>query len=172
MLIRTEVQSDWNEVFDVNYLAFGNRDDEAKLVEQIRGSKEFIPELSLVAEMDHQIVGHLMLSKAKVINPINETDVIVLAPIAIRPEFQKQGIGSQLINEGIRRTRELGYGLIFLIGHPSYYPRLGFRPARSYGFELNQYKVSDPVFMVYEVLEGQLDKLQGELIYPESFSSI
>ncbi|SDN02022.1 hypothetical protein SAMN04487897_101814 [Paenibacillus sp. yr247] len=87
------------------------------------------------------------------------------------PDFQKEGVGSELIFEGIRRTKELGYGIILLIGHPTYYPRFGFKPARTYGYELNQFKVSDDVFMVCEVLEGQLRNMNGELLYPRSFFS-
>lgn len=169
MIIRNEAVDDFEEVYKLNYLAFGNREDESKLVERIRMSEEFVPGLSIVAEIDNEIVGHLLLSKAKVENYEKIVDVIVLAPIAVKPYHQKQGIGSKLIEEGIRRCRNLGYSIILLIGHPSYYPRFGFQPARKYGLELKQFEVPDEVFMVYELEDGKLQELKGELKYPKSF---
>ncbi|NOU93630.1 GNAT family N-acetyltransferase [Paenibacillus sp. LMG 31456] len=169
MKIRTEAREDYSEVYELNYQAFGNRDDESKLVERIRNSEHFVPELSIVAELNNEIVGHLLLSKASVVNSENHQNVIVLAPIAIKPPYQKQGIGSQLIHEGKKRCKEQGYGIILLIGHPSYYPKFGFMPAGDYGIELKQFKVPNEVFMVCEVIEGELQKCKGELIYPPTF---
>jgi putative acetyltransferase len=171
MIIRTETNSDFDDVFQLNYQAFGNREDESRLIERIRSSEQFIPELSIVAEIDNEIVGHVLLSKAIVRERDKEATVIVLAPIAVKPEFQKQGIGSKLIEEGIRRCKALGYGIVMLIGHPSYYPRLGFQPARKHGLELKQFEVSDEVFMVYEVEDGKLEEISGELLYPAAFFS-
>ncbi|WP_442601823.1 GNAT family N-acetyltransferase [Paenibacillus sp. KN14-4R] len=171
MIIRTEIEQDFKDVYQINFQAFGNREDESKLVERIRKSEEFVPELSLVAEKNNEIVGHIMLSKA-IVEAQNEVHtVIVLAPIAIKPDLQKQGIGSSLIEEGIRRCKALGYGLILLIGHPSYYPRVGFQPARKFGLELKQFEVPDEVFMVYEVEERKLQEIRGELKYPKAFFS-
>jgi putative acetyltransferase len=169
MIIRNETVNDFEEVYKLNYLAFGKRKDESELVERIRKSEEFVPELSIIAEIDNEIVGHLLLSKATVVDYEQIFTVIVLAPIAINPSFQKQGIGSKLIDEGIRRCRVLGFSIILLIGHPSYYPRFGFQPARKYGLELKQFEVPDEVFMVYEVEEGTLQEIKGELKYPKAF---
>lgn len=169
MIIRTETEQDFAQVYELNYLAFGQRKDEAELVERIRRSPEFIPELSIVAEINSEIVGHMLLSKAVIESEDKCVDVIVLAPIAVKPNCQKQGIGGRLIEEGMRRTRDLGYGLVLLIGHPSYYPRHGFLPARPFGLELKQFEVPDDVFMVYEVEAGQLKDIQGELKYPQAF---
>jgi predicted N-acetyltransferase YhbS len=171
MIIRTETVEDYEEVYKLNYLAFGKREDESKLVERIRKSEEFVPELSIVAEIDNEIVGHLLLSKAAVETQERIFTVIVLAPIAVKPDRQKQGIGSKLIEEGIRRCKNLGYYIILLIGRPKYYPRFGFKPARKYGLELKQFKVPDQVFMVYEVVDGELEKIRGELKYPKAFFS-
>lgn len=169
MRIRTETKNDFKHVFNLNYTAFGNRDDEAKLVEQIRFSDGFIPELSIVAEAQGDIVGHLMLSKAKLTNEVGDKEVIVLAPVAVLPEFQKKGIGSKLIKEGLKRAKKEGYGLVFLIGHPDYYPKFGFQPARAHGMELTQYQVPDDVFMVCELTDGELENSGGELHYPKAF---
>lgn len=169
MIIRTESVKDIEEVYQLNVLAFGNREDESKLVERIRSSEHFVPELSIVAEIENEIVGHVLLSRATVEDQEKKSVVIVLAPIAVKPNYQRQGVGSRLIEEGIRRCRDLGYGAILLIGHPEYYPRLGFKSARKFGLELKQFEVPDDVFMVYEVENGKLLEIKGELKYPESF---
>ncbi|MNO38919.1 hypothetical protein D3C76_290370 [compost metagenome] len=167
MNIRTETEKDFEEVYKLNFLAFNNREDESKLIERIRASEEFIPELSMVAELDNEIVGHILLSRATVEENEKRHTVIVLAPIAVKPNYQKRGIGAMLIKEGISRCRALGFSIILLIGHPTYYPRLGFQPARRLGLELKQFEVPDDVFMVYEV--DKLHGIQGELKYPKSF---
>lgn len=164
MKIRTERLSDYGEVFNLNYFAFGNREDESNLVERIRLSEGFIPELE---ENDH-ILGHALFSKAEIVADENLHEVIVLAPIAVLPSNQKTGIGSKLIQEGLKRCEALGYDYVFLIGHPSYYPKFGFKQARTYGFELKQFTVSDDVFMVYELRKGKMITM-GELRYSKSF---
>ncbi|MBO9600252.1 MAG: N-acetyltransferase [Cohnella sp.] len=169
ILVRTETPADYAQVREANVRAFGGRDDEANLVERIRKSEGFIPYLSLVAETDGRVAGHLLLSKAAVVNEEDANDVIVLAPIAVLPEYQRQGIGSQLITEGLLRCKELGFGLVLLIGHPAYYPKFGFKPARPIGLELKQFEVPDDVFMVYEVLENTRRRIEGELQYPKAF---
>lgn len=169
MIIRTENGSDFEKVYKLNFQSFGNREDESRLIERIRKSEGFVPELSLVAEKDGEIVGHLLLSKAIVENQDEKHTVIVLAPIAVHPAYQKQGVGTRLIEEGKKRCEALGYRLILLIGHPEYYPRLGFQPARRFGLELKQFEVPDEVFMVYEVEKEALHKIKGELKYPAAF---
>lgn len=171
MKIRTEQLSDYGEVFNLNYLAFGNREDESRLIERIRLSEGFIPELSLIAEENDQLVGHALFSKAEIIvEDENRKEIIVLAPIAVLPSNQKTGIGGKLIQEGLKRCEALGYDFVFLIGHPTYYPKFGFKPARKFGFELEQFNVPDDVFMVFEFTEGKVSTtIKGELIYPKSF---
>lgn len=167
--IRTENEADYEQVYQVNYTAFGNREYEAELVERIRDTPYFVPQLSLVAELEGEIVGHILLSLAKVVDGEVRHEVIALAPIAVKPAYQKQGIGKQLIQEGLKRCEELGYSIVLLIGHPTYYPKFGFKPARQYGLELKQFEVSDDVFMVYELRENELQRIQGELKYPAAF---
>jgi putative acetyltransferase len=169
IVIRTETKEDYPQVRDVNFIAFGNRDDEAELVERIRETRHFVPELSLVAEEHGEIVGHVLLSKAQVIENEQQHEVIVLAPIAVRPDHQQRGIGKQLIREGINRAKQLGYPIVLLIGHPSYYPKFGFKPARQFGLELTQFTVPDEVFMVCELVDNSLNTIKGELKYPSAF---
>ncbi len=101
--VRTETRADAEQVAKVLFQAFGNREDESELVKRIRRSDGFIPELSLVAEQNGEIVGHILLSKAKVVNGDQQTGVIALAPLAVDPKHQKQGIGGLLIQEGVER---------------------------------------------------------------------
>lgn len=171
MIIRTETAQDYNEVHRLLDQAFGNKDEESELVERIRNSEEFIPELSIVAEQQGGIAGHILLSKAHTLNSGEQHEVIALAPLAVKPAFQKQGIGSKLMKEGLKRALDLGYGVVLLIGHPSYYPRFGFKPARYYGYELTQFDVPDEVFMVCELLPGEAERCKGELVYPPTFFS-
>ncbi|WP_238403204.1 GNAT family N-acetyltransferase [Paenibacillus mesophilus] len=169
LVIRVETESDYNQVFRLNVEAFGNREDEARLVERIRSSETFIPELSVVAVQDGAIVGHILLSEAEVADGNVRRKVIALAPIAVKPSMQKRGIGGALIREGLRRSQKLGYPLVLLIGHPSYYPKFGFRPARSFGLELKQFEVQDEVFMAAELEPGALGRIKGDLRYPSAF---
>lgn len=169
IIIRSEKESDFGQVREVNIKAFGDRADEADLVDKIRKSPYFVPQLSIVAELNDEIVGHLLMSKADIVNEEKKQEVIVLAPIAVKPQYQKQGIGKQLITEGLQRCKELGFSLVLLIGHPEYYPKFGFKPARKLGIELKQFQVSDEVFMVCEIVENALDHSKGELKYPEAF---
>lgn len=169
MEIRTEKASDYDDIFQLHYLAFGNRDKESKLNERIRLSEQFVPDLALVAEENDRVVGHALFSKAEIVDGDQSHDVIVLAPIAVLPDCQKQGIGSKLIHEGLRRCTKLGYDLVFLIGHPTYYPKFGFKPARMLGFDLKQFQVRDDVFMVYEINHEIGSVAKGELRYPQSF---
>ncbi len=169
IIIRTETEDDYDQVREVNFQAFGNREDEASLVGRIRKSKFFVPQLSIVAELEKEIVGHLLMSKAEVRNEEKKQTVIVLAPIAVKPDHQKQGIGKHLIAEGLRRCNELGYDIVMLIGHPTYYPKFGFKPARAFGLELKQFDVPDEVFMVCELKQNALSDIEGELKYPRAF---
>jgi putative acetyltransferase len=177
LIIRTEGREDYEQVHEVNIEAFEQREDEALLVRRIRDSGTFVPELSIVAEQNGKIVGHLLMSKSAVhegrlLNDgQSETihEVVVLAPIAVRPDYQGQGVGKHLIREGLKRCSELGFELVLLIGHPGYYPKFGFMPARPFGLELTQFTVPDEVFMVCELREGALNRIQGELRYPDAF---
>jgi len=169
MEIRTEKASDDEAVFELNYLAFSHREDESRLIERIRTSAGFISELSLVAEDNGRIVGHVLFSRAEVIDGEDRHDVIVLAPIAVLPSYQKCGIGGSLIREGLRRCEALGYRYVFLIGHPTYYPKFGFMPARAHGFELKQFEVPDSVFMFISLTNELLEAIKGELRYPNVF---
>ena len=168
-MIRTEHPADY-PVIDRMLRRTFNTGQEARLVERLRCSEDYIPSLSLVYETLGLITGHIMFSHGLLLQENGETiSVAALAPLAVDPDFQGTGIGGALIREGFVRCRSQGIPLVFLLGHPSYYPRFGFAPGRQHGFSLRQFKVSDPVFMVCGLAPGALDHLEGELRFSPVF---
>lgn len=168
VIIRAEQPTDAESVFRLQIEAFGGREEESKMAERVRASEGYIPELSLIAiEKDGSLIGHALFSKAEVVDEDLRYDVVVLGPIAVQPSCQKQGVGGLLIREGLRLTGALGYSHVFLIGHPSYYPKFGFEPARPHGFDLKQFEVPNEVFMVNILCQNA--GIKGELRYPPAF---
>ncbi|XEC94918.1 GNAT family N-acetyltransferase [Paenibacillus tarimensis] len=129
-IIRSERADDYHSISEVNAAAFdySYRMGEATLVNVLRSRKAFDPDLSLVAELDRRVIGHVLFSPQQVVVGGKVLDAVLLAPIAVDPAFQKKGVGSQLINEGHRRAKEKGCHFSLLLGHPSYYPRFGYQP--------------------------------------------
>ncbi len=135
-MIRQETTEDFREVYDLVKTAFSEADhadgNEQDLVSALRSSEAFIPELSLVAERDGQLAGHILFTKALV----GASEVIALAPLSVHPDFQRQGIGSALVREGHRIAKELGYPCVLVLGSNTYYQRFGYREAVEYDIEL------------------------------------
>ncbi len=168
--IRPERSGDRAAIYDVNRLAFAG-DAEPKLVDAIRASDGFIPELSLVAEQADRIVGHVLFSRAAIRTEDEEIPVLVLAPIAVLPECQNQGIGARLIEAGLTRARELGERIVVLVGHPWYYPRFGFKPAIPQGIAYPT-PIREEVFMVLELTPGALEGVRGTVAFPPAFDGV
>jgi putative acetyltransferase len=167
MKIRMEKNSDSQGVHEVNLCAFPSN-NEALLVEKLRKSREII---SLIAIEHDKIVGHVLFSNATIENSDESFSVLVLAPVAVLPEFQNQGIGTQLIKNGIKKARKRGYSLVTVLGHPNYYPRFGFKPAKEHGIE-SPFNVPEDAFMVLELIPGTLNHINGVLKYPNAFDDI
>lgn len=167
LTIRTENIEDQAAVYEVNRLAFG-RESEARLVETLRRSDDFIPELSLVAEKDGRIVGHVLFSPITIETEGGAVSALGLGPVAVRPELQRQGIGSELVRRGLKECRRLGHGIVVVIGHPSYYPRFGFSSARAKGLEIPS-EVPDEAFMALALVPGALDGVEGIVRFPSAF---
>jgi putative acetyltransferase len=168
VMIRAEKREDIDAIHSVNSLAFG-QEDEAILVQRIRESSGFIPELSLVAVKDSQVVGHILFSRIHIDTPKGDVAVLSLAPIAVLPEFQNSGIGSKLVREGLKKCKEMGHTIVVIIGHPEYYPRFGFVPARKKGLDLH-FPVPDEAFMVCELVPDALEGIKGMVEYPPEFA--
>ncbi|MFN6560283.1 MAG: GNAT family N-acetyltransferase [Nostoc sp. ChiSLP01] len=168
MNIRRETSTDYPAVAQINTLAF-DQDNEAKLVERIRHSDRYIPELSLVAEIEGTVVGHILFSYIDLVNE-QTLKVLGLAPLAIRPEFQKQGIGSALINAGLEIAEANKEAVVIVLGHPEFYTRFGFQTSVIYGIE-SPFPVPEEFFMV-KLLQNYHEKYKGKVIYPPTFNEV
>jgi putative acetyltransferase len=162
--IEPEREEDYTVIHEINRLAFGQK-NEAELIEKLRQSANFIPELSLVAVMGEKTVGHILFSPVAIQTEERLVTALAVAPMAVHPEFQKRGIGSELVRRGLKRCQNLGYEVVIVVGHPKYYPRFGFAPARKKGLEA-PFPVSDEAFMAIELAPGALNGISGMVIYP------
>ncbi len=134
MLIRKALDSDFDDVFSVEYEAFGSHDI-ANLVKDLLNDPTAEPSISLLAVENQRAVGHILFTKAHS-EPESDLSVYILAPLAVIPEYQNQGIGGKLINEGLRYLKHMNVDIVFVLGHPGYYPRHGFiSDAGRLGFE-------------------------------------
>jgi putative acetyltransferase len=170
--IRPETPYDYPFIREVNVLAFNNRENEAKLVEHIRESENFIPELSLVAENeDREVIGHILISTINLNTANGKVPTLGLAPMAVKPGNQNTGVGSALVIKGLEACQSLGYKHIFVLGHPNFYPKFGFTPTKNFGIT-PPFPVPDEVFMALELEIGSLSRLQGKIEYPPAFNSV
>lgn len=167
--IRSEQKSDYAAITKVNDLAF-ERPEEGYLVENLRKLSEFDPRLSLIAEINKKIIGHVMFCPIHIqAKNGEEYPCLSLGPIAVIPEYQKQGIGGQLIEAGHRAAHELNYKSVVLLGHPEYYPRFGYLPAEKWDLR-NPWNIAGDPWMAIELVEGALIGKAGLVAYPEAFS--
>ena len=173
MTIRQETIKDHKEVFNLIESAFKDAEfadnTEQFLVERLRKSDAFIPDLSMVAEIDGKIVGHILLTKLKVKNETKEFDSLALAHISVLPEFQGQGIGGKLIVESHKKAKQLGHKSIILLGHENYYPRFGYEQVDKFGIEL-PFEVPKENCMAIELVENGLNGISGMVEYPKEFN--
>jgi putative acetyltransferase len=165
IMFRPETAADGPAIHDVHARAFG-RENEARLVDALRASSEFVPELSLVAVDAPRIVGHILFSGIRIRTAERMIPALALAPVAVLPEHQNQGIGSALIRRGLAESTRLGHRIVVVVGHPSYYPRFGFSPARVRGL---QAPFPDAAFLVQELTPGALTGVCGTVEYPLAF---
>lgn len=171
-IIRQETKEDYSIVFELIEKAFREAEftdkTEHYLVERLRTSKAFIPELSLVAEHNNQIVGHILLTKIKIKNKANSFESLALAPVSVLPEFQRKGIGGKLINEGHNVARKLGYTSVVLLGHQAYYPRFGYQRVDTFGIEL-PFDAPKENCMAMELVKDGLSSVSGMVEYSAAF---
>ena len=167
IVIRAETTQDHISVRSVNQLAFG-RQNEADLVDALREKAR--PYISLVAIVDDEAVGHIFFSRVSV-ESADPFTAMGLAPMAVLPAHQNQGIGSHLVREGLRESRRLGCDIVVVLGHPNYYPRFGFVPASLKGLR-SEYDVPDEVFMVAELIPDALNGRGGLVKYHSEFVKV
>lgn len=167
MIVREEKATDQSAVYSLVKAAFASaahtNGTEHALVDALRKSEAYIPQLSLVAERDGKLVGHILFTKAAV----EDTVVLALAPLSVLPEYQRQGVGTALVREGHRLATELGYGWSIVLGSETYYPRLGYLPADTFGIQA-PFDVPRENFMARK-LSQNAPKLHGVVRYAKEF---
>ncbi|MHB9029011.1 MAG: GNAT family N-acetyltransferase [Candidatus Latescibacterota bacterium] len=168
LTIREEHPEDIPAIRLVNERAFG-QPMEADLVDALRaGCDEF---LSLVAVLDDRVVGHILFTPATIESNNGIVRGMGLAPAAVLPEFQKQGIGSHLIQEGLRMLRARSCPFVIVLGHPEYYPRFGFEPASKFGLRSQWEGVPDEAFMALILDEAVMEGVTGVARYRDEFDA-
>lgn len=159
--IRRETPADQTAIYVVNATAFGRR-LEADIVDQLRENGNLLR--SYVAEVEGIVAGHVAFSPARIITPTRTFEALACGPVAVLPDFQRQGVGVAMLQHALADCAK-DYDLVFLLGHPTYYPRVGFVPAKPLGVRWAE-DTSDGIcepFMVKELRAGALAKaLNGE----------
>ncbi|MFN8474637.1 MAG: N-acetyltransferase [Anaerolineae bacterium] len=179
LVIRPETAEDASAVRVVNEQAFA-RPNEADLVDALRANAA--PIISLVAEWNGRVVGHIFFSPVTVetrhgasqsggVSPDEAFSAMGLGPLAVLPAYQGQGIGAALVRTGLAACRDAGHDFVVVLGHRHFYPRFGFVPARSRGL-YSEYDVPDEVFMVVELRDGALAGRGGLVKYRPEFSGV
>jgi putative acetyltransferase len=164
--IRPETAADHEAIRHVNRLAFG-QDAEARLVDALRDGGYV--RASLVAEKDEQVVGHILFSDLPIVTEAGTVAALALAPMAVVPEVQNQGLGSALVRRGLEHCREQGHRIVVVLGHPHFYPRFGFSSKRA--AQLESPFSGREFFMATELVPGALDGVTGRVVYPPPFEA-
>lgn len=172
LIIRQENNEDYKIVYKLIKNAFNEAEhtdgDEHNLVERLRKSKNYIPQLSLVASINDKIVGHILLTKLFIENNDKKYESLALAPLSVLPEYQRMGIGSKLVKKSLSLAKELGYNSVFVLGNENYYPKFGFR--ESLHFDINTpFEVPSKNFMALELEKNSLKNIDGNIIYAKEF---
>ncbi len=165
-IIRGEEQRDIPGIYDLNVVAFG-RDAEARLVDNLRGN--VYPYISLVICPDGVVVGHILFTPVTVGN--SAVRAMGLGPIAVLPEHRGRRIGSDLIEEGLKRCRAGGVQAVFVLGDPGYYEKFGFKPAAELGIFWKTDEFA-PYFFATELQEGALEGISGEVVFHPAFEGV
>ena len=165
--IRKEEQKDYDKIRIVNDQAFG-QPDEGRIVDKLREScKEIV---SLVAVSDNEIVGHIFFSPVTIETQTGFVKGMGLAPMAVLPEFQNRGVGSMLVNEGVRIIENMSCPFVIVLGHETYYPRFGFERASKFGLKCQWDGMPDDAFMVMIIDESAMKGISGIAKYRDEFN--
>jgi putative acetyltransferase len=165
--VRKEETKDSDAIRRVNDKAFENL-AEGKVIDKIRSSDAEI--LSLVAEKEDKIVGHIFYSTAEIKSKNSTIRGMGLAPMAVLPEFQKQGIGKMLIQESLNMLRKEEHAFIIVLGHEDYYPKFGFEKASKYGIKCQWDGVPDEAFMIMNLDQEKMKGVTGLAKYRDEWN--
>lgn len=174
MLVRAETVADRPAIAEVVAAAFGG-DAEAELVDRIRSSARYVPELALVAEADGRVVGHVMISGATLVNDDGERSIAMLSPLAVAPDAQRRGVGGALVRAVTSRAAVMGEPIVILEGAPGYYGRFGFVHSVTRGIHIDLPDWAPAEAAQVLLLPGydpDDPTLRGHVVYPPSFEGV
>lgn len=166
MQIRDELTADFDAIDAVLERAFGGR-VESELVVSLRSGGH--APIALVATAGDAIVGHIVFCRLQVVWTDGAKDALGLAPLAVAPDFQRQGIGAALVNAGLERARKAGESIVFVLGDPAYYGRFGFSAEAAQGFEC---VYACEAFQVLNLGKEPPDRMRGKIVYPPPFDAL
>jgi putative acetyltransferase len=165
--IREEIFQDIDAIRAINEKAFG-QPQEANIVDKLRANCNRL--LSLVALQDEKIIGHILFSPVTIEGHPGILKGMGLAPTAVLPEFQRQGVGSELVKAGIEMLKKSACPFIIVLGHPEYYPKFGFEPASRYGIKSQWEGVPDNAFMILWLDRTVMNHVSGVVKYRDEFN--
>jgi len=172
--IRKSSESDSSTIADVAAAAFGSEEGQeiVELIDALASDPSAQPSLSLVATMANKLVGHILFTKTRIANSPRSARSAILAPLSVHPEYQRQGIGGQLIREGVKLLRATDIELLFVLGHPDYYPKFGFSPAAVEGLDAPRPIAPEhaDAWMVRELQPGVLGHVTGVVMFANALS--
>lgn len=166
MLIRQEGRTDYRKIRELNDGAFGS-EEESQLIDELRTAGKVL--LSLVAEEEGDIIGHILFSRIQVQRPEGFLAVVALSPMCVSSVHQRKGVGGALIQQGLRILRQKGENAVFVVGHKSYYPKFGFSADLATQF---QCEYSGDHFFALELQPGWIAGKSGTVVYPEAFKRL
>ncbi|HEX8080721.1 MAG TPA: N-acetyltransferase [Jatrophihabitans sp.] len=173
MVIEPERPADHAAVRAVVGAAFADEPSVVDLVELIRASPGYLPSLALVARVDDEVAGFVMLSRAELVSDSGSRHpVLTLSPLAVAPALQGRGIGSALVPAGLAAAERLGEQLVVLEGSPRYYPRFGFRDCRPFGIQIHLPDWSAPEAGMVFPLSAYDGRARGWVVYPPAFAVV
>ena len=172
LVIRQETVADYDRVSEIIEEAFRNEEysdqKEHILVDSLRKSEAFIPELSLIAEYQGTIIGHILLTRIKIRRDDKSFESLALAPVSVAPNYQNMGVGGKLIKQAHKIVKALHYKSIVVLGHEAYYPKFGYELAGKYGIKI-PFEAPDENCMVIELVEDGLQGVSGIVEYAGEF---
>jgi len=173
IFIRKTTENDFFQTENLTREAFWNiyipGCNEHLVLHNLRNSKSYVCELDLVAVFENEIIGHIISTKAKIVDlQNNEHEVLCVGPLSVSPEFQKKGIGSKLLNESIRVAKETDHRGMILFGNPEYYHRFGFRNAQEYNITTKDDQNFEP-FMALELQPNGFENVTGKFYEDDVF---
>jgi putative acetyltransferase len=168
LTLRGETPEDTPAIHHIHTAAFG-RPTEADLVDVLRRNNALI--ISLVAVQDGRLVGHIAFSSVTITLSTATIQALGLGPMAVLPAYQRRGIGSQLVEAGLTACHNAPYRVVVVLGHPRYYPRFGFVPAKPLGI-VWEHDAPEEAFMVKEIQKGALVQTRGVVKYRPEFDVV